>query len=94
MVIDEYGAMMEWWLAGETKELLRETCSSVIASTINLTWCHPGLEPGLSGEKPVSGCLSYGMAITTCRNYILLCSVIITLYMGKYEVVPVPETKK
>jgi hypothetical protein len=46
-VIDEYGAMVEWWLAGENRRAQRKTCCSATSSTTNLTWSHSGLDPGL-----------------------------------------------
>jgi hypothetical protein len=41
----------------------RKNCSSATSSTMNLTWSHSGLNPGLLGEKVASSHLSYGMAI-------------------------------
>jgi hypothetical protein len=61
VVIDEYGAVMEWLLPVKKRRNLRETCFSATVSTMNLTWSHPKLNPGLPGKKPASSRLSYGM---------------------------------
>jgi hypothetical protein len=63
-VIDDYGAMVEWWLTGKTRRTRRKTCSSATSSTTNLTWSHPGLNSGLLSEKPASSSLNCGILIT------------------------------
>lgn len=62
-VLDGYAAMAGWWLAGENRRNWRETFSTAISSTTNLTWCHPRLKTGLLGEKPSSSRLRYGTAL-------------------------------
>jgi hypothetical protein len=62
MVIDEYGAMVEWWLARENQRSQRKTGSSATLSTTNITWIHPELNLGLLGEKLAPSHLSYDMA--------------------------------
>jgi hypothetical protein len=66
-VIDEYGAVVKWWLAGENRRTGSETCCSVTSSTTNITWRHSGLNPGLRRKKPVSNRLSIA-----CRHFIRL----------------------
>jgi hypothetical protein len=58
-VIDECGVMVEWWLSGENRRNRRKSCYSATSPTTNLTWRHPGPNPGLCGKKPTSGRLSY-----------------------------------
>jgi hypothetical protein len=55
-MIDEYGAVVEWWLAEENR---RKICSSGTSSTTSLTWSHPGMNPRLGREKPVLNRLWY-----------------------------------
>jgi hypothetical protein len=63
-VIDEYGAMVEWYFAGET-EVLGENLPSAILSTTNPMWIDPGANPDLRGERPATNRLSHGTATTT-----------------------------
>jgi hypothetical protein len=56
-VIDEYGAMVELYFAGET-EVLGEKLPSATLSTTNPTW----IDPGLRGERPATNRLSHGTA--------------------------------
>jgi hypothetical protein len=58
-VIDEYGAMAEWYFAGET-EVFGENLPSATLSTTNPTWIDPGAYPGLRGERPATNRLSHG----------------------------------
>jgi hypothetical protein len=66
-VIDEYGAMVEWYFAGET-EVLGENLPSATLSTTNPTWIDPGANPGLRGERSATNRLSHG---TTKQSYLL-----------------------
>jgi hypothetical protein len=60
-VIDEYGAMVELYFAGET-EVLGENLPSATLSTTNPTWIDPGANPVLRGERPAANRLSHGTA--------------------------------
>jgi hypothetical protein len=66
-VIDEYGAMVEWYFAGETEELGENLPSATLSTTIP-TWIDPGVNPGLRGERPATNRLSHDMAY--CYNYL------------------------
>jgi hypothetical protein len=59
-MIHVYGAMVEWYWQGKTKELGRKTCPSATLSTTNPTWIDPGANPGLHGERPATNRLSHG----------------------------------
>jgi hypothetical protein len=41
---------------------LEKTCPSATLSTTNPTWIYVGANPGLSGGRPATNCLSHGMA--------------------------------
>jgi hypothetical protein len=76
--------LLWWWIwcNEDWQGILKyseKTCSSAILSTTNLTWPHPGLNPGRRSVKPATNCLSCGVAI-----YILLNdSIIVTTEMER-----------
>jgi len=58
-VIDEYGAMVEWYWQGKTEELGEKP-----APVTNPTW----IDPGLRGERPATNRLSYGTMLLIVRH--------------------------
>jgi hypothetical protein len=55
--------LVQWRLAGETRNTRQETCPSATLSTTNPTWLHPGSKPrGRRDWKPATNRLSYGAA--------------------------------
>jgi hypothetical protein len=62
-VIDEYGVMVEWWLAGDNQRTLKKFCSNATLSTTKQQ------DLGLCGEKPAPSCLSYDMDISKIINW-------------------------
>jgi hypothetical protein len=47
-MINEYGAIVELWLAGEIERNSEKFCSSATSSIINLTRIQPAFSPGLN----------------------------------------------
>jgi hypothetical protein len=66
-VIDGYGAVMEWWLAGENRRTWRRACTNATSSMTNATWNHPELNLGLRVEKPASSRLGSFVQSRHCR---------------------------
>jgi hypothetical protein len=71
-VIDEYGAMVERYFAGET-EVLGENLPSATLSTTNPTWIDPGANPGFRGERPVTNNLSHGKTLLCICVCVCVC---------------------
>jgi hypothetical protein len=66
-VTDDYAATVEWWLATENRNNIK-TCCSATCITMNRTWSHPELNPGLKRWKPASSQLSCGPTKNVLRK--------------------------
>jgi hypothetical protein len=56
-----------WWNENWQEKLkyLEGTCPNATLSTTNPTWPDLGSNPGCSGGKPATNCLSHGMTVPT-----------------------------
>jgi len=62
MMVDDYGALVEWYLWRKDQILHNKTCPSATLCTIRPKWNALGLNSGYYGKKPANNNLSYGMA--------------------------------
>jgi hypothetical protein len=71
-LINECGAVVEWWLAGENrKRNRRKPGSSAASSATNLACSQSGLNPGLMLQKSAANHQNYGPSVywTTCHTF-------------------------
>jgi hypothetical protein len=66
-----YVGVMSWWNdfhRRKNEKCWEKTCPSATLSTTNPTWIDQGANLGLCGRRPVTNCLSHGMAFVLLKT--------------------------